>query len=63
MTRHELYQQFGVKLIEALALVIKDEINTLRSQHGLANRTNAQIVNSISDKLDTITDYNWMEEE
>lgn len=40
------------KLLRAVALVTMDEINTLRSQHGLAARTAAQLKAAIRAKLD-----------
>ena len=40
LTREEIFRRFGPKIIEAVVLVIKDEINILRAEHGLAARTN-----------------------
>ena len=40
-------------ILRAFALVVLDEINTLRSQHGLANRTIAQLKNAVRAKLGT----------
>ena len=37
----------------AFALVIMDEINILRGQHGLADRTPAQLKSALRNKLDT----------
>ena len=37
----------------AFALVVLDEINSLRSQHGLSARTTAQLKTAIRNKLDT----------
>ena len=62
MTREELYRYFGPLLIEALTLIIKDEINILRAQHGLAERTNSQIMTAIGNKLGTLQKYDWMTE-
>jgi len=62
MTRAELYRHFGAKLIEAIVLIIKDEINILRTEAGLAERTNQQIINSIETKLASLEDYDWMDE-
>lgn len=39
-------------LIRAFALVVLDEFNTLRDQHGLAARTAAQLRSAIKGKLD-----------
>ena len=60
-TREELYQKFGPKLLEALVLVVKDEINILRVEAGLEERTGAQIVNALSSKLDGLSNYEWMD--
>lgn len=42
------------RVLKAFALVVKDEINILRAQHGLANRTSAQLINAIKAKVDTL---------
>ena len=60
-TREELYQQFGPMLLEAVVMVIKDEINALRAEAGLAERTNEQIINAVSTKLATLSTYDWMD--
>lgn len=62
MTREEIYKCFGPKLIEAIVLVIKDEINLLRVEHGLPERTNQQIIGALENKLSGISDYSWMGE-
>ena len=62
MMREELYKHFGPKLIEAVVLVVKDEINLLRTEHSLPERTNEQIVGAIGNKLNSIFDYGWMEQ-
>lgn len=60
-TREQLYRKFGPQLIEAIVMVIKDEINLLRAQHGLAPRTNQQLINAIDTKLADVNEYNWMQ--
>jgi len=62
MTREELYRKFGPKLVEAVALVIKDEINILRTNASLAERTVQQIIDAIQTKLTAIEDYPWIDE-
>ena len=52
--------QFGPKLVEALAMLVLDEINILRDQHGLAPRTMAQALDRIQNHLSTLDDYDWM---
>lgn len=58
--RAELYQNFGPKLIDAVVQVTADEINILRIEAGLPERTNEQIIDAISTKLDSIENYDWM---
>ena len=60
MNRQELYQKFGPLLIEAIVLIVKDEINILRSEAGLTERTNAQIITAIGNKIETLEEYDWM---
>lgn len=61
ITRQELYRMFGPILIEAIVLIIKDEINILRTQASLPERTNQQIIDAIEAKLSTLSKYNWMD--
>lgn len=60
VSRESLYEQFGPKLLEAVCLVMKDEINVLRQQNGLAPRTDQQLVQAVQAKLETLSDYAWM---
>lgn len=60
--REMLYQQFGPKLVEAVVLIVKDEINLLRLQVGLPERTNQQLLDAIDNKLQTSLDYEWMKQ-
>ena len=60
MTREEIYRLFGPLLIEAIVLIIKDEINILRTNAGLPERTNQQVINAIEAKLNSLPDYDWM---
>ena len=50
---------FSPLLIEAITLIIKDEINILRSQAGLPERTGQQLMNSIKNKLESLTSFDW----
>lgn len=59
-TREQLYRRFGPQLIEAVVMVIKDEINLLRAQHALPARTNQQLVDAIDTKLADVNEYDWM---
>jgi len=62
MTREELYRKFGPRLVEAVALVVKDEINILRTNASLLERTDQQIIEAIETKLTAIENYPWMSE-
>lgn len=59
-TREELYRKFGPMLIEAIVLIIKDEINIMRTQLGLPKRTNKQLSTAIDDKLSSLSPFDWM---
>lgn len=61
ITREELYRCFGPILLEAIVLIVKDEINILRVQAGLPERNNQQIIDAIETKLSTLPKYNWMD--
>lgn len=63
MTRDELYQHFGPILLEAIVLIVRDEINILRSQLKLSKRTDQQVRDIISNKLSNLSKYDWMKEE
>ena len=59
--REKLYKHFGALLLEAIVLIVKDEINILRSNAGLSARANTQIMTTLDNKLKTLTKYNWMD--
>jgi len=61
MTREELYKMFGPLLLEAIVLIIKDEINILRTKAELSERTNEQIITAINNKLSLLSKYDWMD--
>ena len=61
--REELYKMFGPMLIEAIVLIIKDEINILRVEVGLSERTNQQLIDSINNRLSSLSKYDWMNTE
>lgn len=62
LTREELYRMFGPLLLEAIVLIIKDEVNILRTELNLPERTNQQIINAIDNKLSSLSKYDWMNE-
>jgi len=59
--RDEIMQTFGPLLKEAIALVVFDEINSLRAFAGLTPRTTPQLLTALTAKLQTLQPYDWME--
>lgn len=60
-TRSDIYHKFGPILLEAIVLVMVDEINILRTEHDLQVRTEQDILNAIEVKQSQLQDYDWME--
>ena len=60
VTREGLWKHFGPVIIEALALVVKDEINLLRVEHSLPERTDQQLFDAVDTKLKSLPKYDWM---
>lgn len=60
--RDDIMRTFGPKLIEALALMVLDEINILRSKAGLSPRTLNQVFDQITNHYGDLPDYEWMME-
>lgn len=61
-TREELYRKFGPQLLEVVVMIMKREINILRFQAGLQERTNQQILDALNDELNNTPEYDWMKE-
>lgn len=59
-TRDETMQQFGPILLEALALLLLDEINILRNAAGLPPRTKQQALDAINNHVQSLPPYDWM---
>lgn len=59
--RDELYREFGPLLLEAIVLIMLDEINELRTNIGLSPRTKQQVLNTLDTKLDGLTNYTWLD--
>ncbi len=60
LTRNDVYRMFGPKLLEAIVLVIKDEINVLRLELSLPERTNQQFLTALDAKINSLSNYDWM---
>lgn len=61
--RAETYQKFGPKLMDAVVQVMTSEINEVRTNAGLKEKTNEEIMDEINTILATMEDYDWMEEQ
>jgi hypothetical protein len=61
VTRAQLYQQFGPRLLEAVALVVADELTRLRENPTTVypEITGQQIMNAVSNKLETLPPFPW----
>lgn len=62
MTREELYQRFGPKLIDAKTRAEIKLFNQILDKIGLPQITGQQIIDSIANELEQIPDYDWMNE-
>ena len=59
-TREDLYKYFGTKLLESVVIVVLSEINILRNEAGLPERSIDQMVNALESEVTNLTDYEWM---
>ena len=62
MTRDEAYQRFGPVLLEAVVRKLVDEINILRSEIDLPQRTQQQVIDALTEEYQSLPDYDWMGE-
>ena len=62
MTREELYQKFGPKLIDAKTRAEIKLFNQILSHLGLPEISGQQVIDAISNELEQIPDYEWMNE-
>ena len=62
MTRDEAYQRFGPVLLEAVVRKLVDEINILRSEIDLPQRTQQQVIDALIEEYQSLPDYDWMGE-
>ncbi|GAI20609.1 unnamed protein product [marine sediment metagenome] len=60
-TRDETYRKFGPILLEAVCLVIHDQINLLRKEQGMREITEQDILDNLNNHLAELQPYDWME--
>lgn len=58
--RNETYRKFGPILLEAVCLVIHDQINLLRQEQGMPNITEQDILDNLNNHLSSLPPYDWM---
>lgn len=61
--REETYRKFGPLLLEAVCLIIHDQINLLRKEQGMPEITEQDIIDSLNNHLNELQPYDWMEDE
>lgn len=61
--RNDTYQKFGPILLEAVCLVILDQINALRQEQGMPTITEQDIIDNLNNHLSSLQPYGWMDEE
>lgn len=61
-TRHLLFKRFGPQLIEAIVTLLFREINLLRQQAGLQQRTVQQALDALESEMNNTSKYDWQKE-
>jgi len=61
--RDDIMASFGPILLESVALVVLDQINLIRQELSLPQRTKQQLLDEISNHLSTLPQYDWMLEQ
>lgn len=59
--REDTYRKFGPIILEALCLVLLEEINKLRIGQGLPQITEQDILDALNNHLEELEPYAWME--
>lgn len=60
--RNETYQKFGPILLEAVCLVLLDQVNELRKEQGMPEITEQDIIDNLNNHLNELQPYDWMQE-
>jgi hypothetical protein len=59
--RDTLYRKFGPLIIDAIMVLVFQEINSLRTKVGLTPYTSQQAIDALQSKLELLSKYDWME--
>lgn len=62
-TRDETYSRFGPILLEAVCMVLLDQVNFLRANQGKPEITEQDILDGLNNHLGELQPYDWMQEE
>lgn len=58
-TRDDLFKKFGPQLVEAMFLVLLDEINTLRPGQGQPTISMDDLILNASNHITQLSPYDW----
>lgn len=61
--RNDTYRKFGPILLEAMTLVLLEQINLLRKEQGMPEITEQDLIDSLNNHLSELKPYDWMQEE
>lgn len=61
-TRDDTYQKFGPILLEAMVLVLLEQVNILRQNQGMPEITEQDLIDSLNNHLNELQPYDWMTE-
>lgn len=60
--RDDLYSKFGPILLEAMVLMLLEQINVLRVNQGMPEITEQDLIDSLNNHLTELEPYDWMTE-
>lgn len=58
--RNDTYKKFGPLLLEALTLILLDQINLIRSNLSMPPITKQDLIDSLNNHLNELQPYDWM---
>lgn len=60
--RDDTFRHFGPMLLEACCWVLLDEINLLRKEQGIPEKTMQDIIDNLNNHLTELDPYDWIKE-
>jgi len=58
-TREDVYRQFGPVLLEAIVILLNDELNVLRAEAGLPEKTHEDLLDGLDAKAKELPIPEW----